>query len=183
MQVIKNLQIYPDIKKFWKNIVEIGSDKYKYAIERELRKALFRLLRKGYFYLIIPESLPLLDSLLLDERTPCGESIIQASAAVEAILKKEYRLWKNEIEDTGISPKYKRKEMLRRVTSGCSLDQKFNDSIGEVFDWRDDCAHGKAHRYRKEDALESMSRVLSFIRDYLNFKKNQTFPSGRANND
>ena len=178
--VIAEVDKYPDIKLFWKDIVNLFSKEYQYAVKKHLRDKLSYLIRKAYFYLLLPESLPLLDSLILDENTGTGASIIESASAIEDILNDECQRWSKEIKDKiGVYPS--RKVKLNLVIKQNLVASNFEEKVEELFNWRDHCAHGKAYKHNKEDAISSMRLALSFIKEYFKGKKQAVFPKGKSN--
>jgi len=177
---ISEVEKYPDVRLFWKDIINVFSKKYQYAIKKRLRNKLSYLIRKAYFYLLLPESLPLLDSLILDDNTGAGASIIESASAIEAVLDYECRRMSKVLKDKiGIYPS--RKTKMNFVVSQRLIASSFKEKAEELFKWRDDCAHGNAYKHNKKDAISSLRLALSFIKEYFETKKQAMFPKGRPN--
>jgi DNA-binding NarL/FixJ family response regulator len=176
LEAVSDVQKYPELPVIWHKISAIQPDNFRYLVKKELVEELLYKLRKAYFYLLLPESLPLLDSLLLDEKTSCGESIVQSAAAIETILNYEDRDWREEVVNKG-SGAIKRSSILPtpretkldRVINADLIPGSSKRAAVKLFGWRDDCAHAskRARRYDKGDTLSAIKITLDIVEFYL----------------
>ncbi|MBS1790492.1 MAG: response regulator [Acidobacteria bacterium] len=181
-KAIQKYESYPGMVLLWRRLSTVKPEEFRLSVNSELVDELSYRLRKAYFYLLLPESQPLLDSLLLEENASCGESLVQSASAIEAILIHQDKQWKedminqakNKMALSGMVTTVRRKSLDRIIKAGW-IDKTLKNGVLKLFGWRDDCAHAgkRARLYHKEDALEGLGIALDVIEYFLNRRKQE----------
>jgi DNA-binding response OmpR family regulator len=184
MRAIKHLNNYPQLPRVWQEMKDLKLENFELVVKAEFRRDVEYGLKKAYFYVLISESIPILDALMLQKNTPCGESLIQSAAVVEAILNYEDRLWREEIRRRGtIDPSLvlpsERAVKLDRVLAKGLLPGSLKSNVEILFEGRDRSAHPSGLRtpISKEAALAGLSTAIGIVKHYLSSKRHSVFPN------
>jgi CheY-like chemotaxis protein len=169
--VIATLEAYPQLPTLWRQIAQLSSAKYKYALRGKLAKKIRNVLKKAYFYLILPTSTPLLSLVQIDVNSPYSESIIQSVIAVETIANNEFEKWQKKWEGHQLGDiSDSRYDKIDHVVNQGLFPSGAEDELADnIFRLRDKCAH-QYYAADKRQAIGVLAKTLEIVHYYFEMK-------------
>jgi CheY-like chemotaxis protein len=169
-----------DIIEIWDKIISLEKEKnivFK-GMNDDLINSICDNIKKSYFYILLPENLPLLDCILGKKSTSSAESILQSFSCIDELVNKHNREWYekklSKSDYTKMFSSIENKNFIDKLKflfpeSGKELLKTIETEIYPLRNISAHRAYKDKDKINKLNAIKSLKTTISFIRKYSDF--------------